>query len=234
MRPGRIVDRATRLEKRRFAAGVSHLSLICRTQTSQQCTNGQLPGLAEPALRPNTTPSKHHQEPYQRGRTPPPWERRSDGKERYPSPRYRLTLFPPTPSPQRPNARTKAMTMPRGPNREVSDKEGTDKGGSIRKGRLTKGLVMKERIGDEGQISKEAKGRLEQKGQTTTRGATVRPGDHYRERPSETERPMIRKTRSHKTRIHKPRIRKTRIHAGQETETGESGMNQPRRHFRRA
>jgi len=90
------------------------------------------------------------------------------------------------------------------------------------------GLVMKERIGDEGQISKGAKGRLEQKGQTTTRGATVRPGDHYRERPSETERPMIRKTRSHKTRIHKPRI-----HAGQETETGESGMNQPRRHFRR-
>ena len=56
------------------------------------------------------------------------------------------------------------MTMPREPDCEVSDKEGTDKGGSIRKGRLTKGLVMKERIGDEGQISKEAKGRLEQKG----------------------------------------------------------------------
>ena len=110
------------------------------------------------------------------------------------------------------------MTMPRGPNREVSDKEGTDKGGSIRKGRLTKGLVIKERIGDEGQISKGAKGRLEQKGQTTTRGATVRPGDRYRVRPSVTEKP----------RIHKPRI-----HAGQETETGESGMNQPRRHFRR-
>ena len=34
----------------------------------------------------------------------------------------------------------------------------------IKKDRLTKGLVMKERIGDEGQISKGAKGRLEQKG----------------------------------------------------------------------
>ena len=45
-----------------------------------------------------------------------------------------------------------------------SDKEGADKEGSIRKDRLTKGLVMKERIGDEGQISKGAKGRLEQKG----------------------------------------------------------------------
>ncbi len=96
------------------------------------------------------------------------------------------------------------------------------------------GLVMKERIGDEGQISKGAKGRLEQKGQTTTRGATVRPGDRYRVRPSVTEKPRIRNTRIHKPRIRKKRIRKPRIHAGQETETGKSGMNQPRRHFRRA
>lgn len=56
MRPGRIVDRPTRLEKRRFAAGVSHLSLICRTKASQSSTHGPLPVPADTALRPNTTP----------------------------------------------------------------------------------------------------------------------------------------------------------------------------------